>query len=247
MTTRIRISVLALGDAAVLVALRPHPAIVHRLASLPAWLESAGPDTVAAEIAGAAVWLAALWLAVGLVASLGSALPGALGRAARTLARAALPRTVYTLAAGAAGVGVLLTCAGAQAATHRAPTHAGLAAPHWPTDGPVRTPRWPTVAPNRPAQPPAQRPAQPPAQRPAQQPAQQPDGHPAAGVVVVRRGDSLWRIAAAQLPGRPSDQRIAACWPRWYAANRQVIGPDPNVITPGEVLHAPHPASTHRS
>jgi nucleoid-associated protein YgaU len=235
-TAKIRIGVLALGDGAVLITLRPHPAIVARLASLPGWFETAGPDRVAADIAGAAVWLTALWLAVGLIASLGSALPGALGRAARTLARATLPRTVYALAAGAAGVGVLLTCAGAQAAARRAPTQAALAAPHWPTEGPVRAPRWPTVAPNRAAQPPAQ----PPAQQPAHL-------HPAAAGVVVRRGDSLWRIAAAHLPGRPCDRRIAASWPRWYAANRQVIGSDPNVITPGEVLHAPHPAPTHES
>jgi nucleoid-associated protein YgaU len=71
--------------------------------------------------------------------------------------------------------------------------------------------------------------------------------HPAGAGVIVRRGDSLWRIAAAHLPGQPTDRRIAASWPRWYAANRQVVGTDPNLITPGEVLHAPQPTRTHGS
>jgi LysM repeat protein len=224
--------VLALGDLAVLIALRPHLAIVQRLAALPSWLESAGPDTVAAAIAGAALWLAALWLAIGLLASFGGALPGALGRAARTVARVSLPRTVYPLVVGAAGVGVLLCSAGAQAATHRAPSKPALAAPNWPTDDAARTPRWPILTPHQPAAPRVP--------RATQQPAA---ARPAA--VVVRRGDSLWRIAAAHLPGRPSDRRIAASWPRWYSANRQLIGTDPNVIRPGEVLHAPQTTPTH--
>ena len=57
--------------------------------------------------------------------------------------------------------------------------------------------------------------------------------------VVVRRGDSLWSIAARQLgPGADAAQ-IAAAWPRWYAANRTVIGPDPDHIRPGQVLVPP--------
>lgn len=60
-------------------------------------------------------------------------------------------------------------------------------------------------------------------------------------VVVVRPGDTLWDIAARSLPGQPTAADIAAAWPRWYAANRAVIGPDPNVIHPGQRLHAPMP------
>lgn len=232
MTARLRLGVLALVDVAALALLRPHASVVHRLAALPSWLADAGPDVVAAEVAGAAVWLAALWLAVGMVANLGSALPGALGRTARTIARAALPRTVSTVIAGATGVGVLITCTGAQAATHRVPSRPGLAAPSWPTDAPVHTPRWPTTAPREPEPKPVEHGAH--------------DRVPAASVVVAR-GDSLWRIAAQHLPGAPSDRRIAASWPRWYAANRKVVGPDPNHITPGEVLHAPTNAATDES
>jgi len=57
--------------------------------------------------------------------------------------------------------------------------------------------------------------------------------------VVVRPGDTLWSIAAAHLGPGASRERIAASWPRWYAANRSVVGPDPAVIRPGEHLRPP--------
>lgn len=60
-----------------------------------------------------------------------------------------------------------------------------------------------------------------------------------SGEVVVLRGDTLWSIAAAHLGAGASDAEIAAEWPRWYAANADLIGPDPNVIRPGQVLVPP--------
>jgi nucleoid-associated protein YgaU len=57
--------------------------------------------------------------------------------------------------------------------------------------------------------------------------------------VVVRRGDTLWGIAARRLGPSASDARIAAEWPRWYAANRAVIGDDPDRLRPGQRLQAP--------
>ena len=59
------------------------------------------------------------------------------------------------------------------------------------------------------------------------------------GRVTVRPGDSLWAIAEHQLGPRADAQAIATEWRRWYAANRTRIGPDPNLIHPGMVLHAP--------
>jgi nucleoid-associated protein YgaU len=32
---------------------------------------------------------------------------------------------------------------------------------------------------------------------------------------------------------------VAASWPRWYAANRRVIGADPDLILPGQILRPP--------
>lgn len=62
------------------------------------------------------------------------------------------------------------------------------------------------------------------------------------GSRVVKPDDSLWTIAAAELGPAASDDAIAARWPQWYAANRQLIGPDPNVIYPGQVLNPPPPS-----
>ena len=70
---------------------------------------------------------------------------------------------------------------------------------------------------------------------------------PAAGEPhVVRRGDTLWDIAAARLGPGATPAQIAAAWPRWYAVNRHVIGPDPAVIVPGQRL-VPPAASDNRS
>lgn len=55
----------------------------------------------------------------------------------------------------------------------------------------------------------------------------------------VRPGDCLWTVARAHLEPGAGDQRIAAEWPRWYAANADVIGDDPDLIAPGTVLRAP--------
>ena len=57
--------------------------------------------------------------------------------------------------------------------------------------------------------------------------------------LTVRRGDSLWSIAARHLGPGASDAEIAHEWPRWFAANAAVIGDDPDLILPGQQLAAP--------
>lgn len=57
--------------------------------------------------------------------------------------------------------------------------------------------------------------------------------------VVVKHGDSLWSIVADALGPYASDVDVALNWPSWYRANRDTIGADPNVIFPGQILHAP--------
>lgn len=57
--------------------------------------------------------------------------------------------------------------------------------------------------------------------------------------VTVLKGDSLWSISAAHLGPYATDVEIAAEWPRWYAANKQTIGPNPNHLIPGQVLTIP--------
>jgi hypothetical protein len=56
---------------------------------------------------------------------------------------------------------------------------------------------------------------------------------PAERIVVVRPGDSLWTIAAER----------GCTWTALYAANRAVVGPDPDLIHPGAVLRLPREES----
>jgi nucleoid-associated protein YgaU len=63
----------------------------------------------------------------------------------------------------------------------------------------------------------------------------------AAETVTVRTGDTLWDLAAARLRGDPSPADVARSCARWHAANRQVIGADPDLIHPGQVLSPPTP------
>jgi nucleoid-associated protein YgaU len=57
--------------------------------------------------------------------------------------------------------------------------------------------------------------------------------------VVVRRGDSLWRLASRALGHRSTDAAVAAEWPRWWAVNREVVGDHPELIYPGQRLRVP--------
>ncbi|BDZ42915.1 hypothetical protein GCM10025865_22140 [Paraoerskovia sediminicola] len=56
---------------------------------------------------------------------------------------------------------------------------------------------------------------------------------------VVVRGDTLWSIAAAQLPDDATDADVARATASWHSANLDVIGTDPDLILPGQVLAAP--------
>lgn len=64
-------------------------------------------------------------------------------------------------------------------------------------------------------------------------------GHAPVDAVVVVRGDTLWDIAARHMGPGAAVEAVAAEWPRWYAANRALIGPDPDLILPGQLLQPP--------
>lgn len=199
------------------------------MTQLTAWFATAGTDRVAATLAAGALWVAAAWLAVGLLAAAGSRLPGAAGRCCAALGRAVLPRALRGIVAGSAGVGLVLAPVGASAAplepgptvpVHTAPAAHRLPSPGWPVGHAA------------------------PQQRQHRQHRQQ---HPAQEIT-VRPGDSLWLLAARRLTreGQPAtDAAVATAWPRWYAANRGVIGADPDVLHPGERLEVPAAAVSH--
>ncbi|WP_134764561.1 LysM peptidoglycan-binding domain-containing protein [Nocardioides sp. 1609] len=90
--------------------------------------------------------------------------------------------------------------------------------------------------PSGPARPPA-----PPAGR-----ADRSDPAPAAGRVVVRPGDSLWSIARSRIaPAAADDAAVARATAALYAANRDAVGPDPDLIHPGLHLRAPERRPDH--
>lgn len=251
---------LVLGDLTALVALRPDPgALAGDVAAPHAWVAEVSADGAAITLAGAGLWCVAVWLGLGLLAATATQLPGSLGRVARSVSRALLPAAIYRIVAGAAGLGVLLApvAAGAEGRATASVSPAGgqpvlitpaIPAPTWPSDRPrstptLPTPRWPTSpAPTSSA--PTDRPTKPTARsapakaRPAHRagPARTSTAGPG---VVVRSGDSLWRIAADHLGQQATASQIGAAWPRWYTANHTAIGADPGLIRPGQHLQAP--------
>lgn len=56
--------------------------------------------------------------------------------------------------------------------------------------------------------------------------------------ITVRSGDTLWAIVADHL-GPASAAEIAAAVQRWHDVNRAVIGDNPDLIRPGQVLTSP--------
>lgn len=59
----------------------------------------------------------------------------------------------------------------------------------------------------------------------------------------VRPGDTLWHIAAQRVSSDQDTNQIAAATAAWYEQNREVIGTDPDLIIPGQILIAPHQES----
>lgn len=57
--------------------------------------------------------------------------------------------------------------------------------------------------------------------------------------VLVRPGDSLWRIVRDRLPHDAPDAAVAAAVAALYAHNRNTIGPDPDLVRPGQHLDFP--------
>ena len=72
--------------------------------------------------------------------------------------------------------------------------------------------------------------------------------HP--GTVLVLPGQTApvrYRVVAGDtLAGIAAALAVRGGWPALYAANRRVIGPDPDVIRPGTVLTVPRPAAPSR-
>lgn len=59
------------------------------------------------------------------------------------------------------------------------------------------------------------------------------------GALVVRPGDSLWALAAARLGPDATPVEVDRAWRVLYRLNRPVVGPDPDLIRPGQQLQLP--------
>lgn len=56
----------------------------------------------------------------------------------------------------------------------------------------------------------------------------------------VRTGDCLWTIAENLLPAASGDE-VDEAWRRIHHANRDAVGPDPDLLLPGTTLRLPEP------
>jgi nucleoid-associated protein YgaU len=59
--------------------------------------------------------------------------------------------------------------------------------------------------------------------------------------VTVRPGDSLWDLALDQLGPDAGAADVDLHWHRLYRLNRPLVGPDPDLIHPGQQLRLPPP------
>lgn len=213
------------GLAVVIWCLSPAPgAVAASLRHPQNYVDRLGADQLVLAWLPFVAWAVLAWSAVGLVLTAAATLPGAIGRGCDELADRILPETLHRAATVALGISVV-TAGGIPAATSMTVTGGA------PVDGTKLALRvdWPAgIAPFNPDWPSA-----PPAQHRRHAPAS------AETRIVVAPGDSLWRIAARWLGPGATDAQIAQAWPRWYAANRQLIGPDPNLIRPGQRLVPP--------
>ncbi len=126
---------------------------------------------------------------------------------------------------------------GAAASTPANPPTLEVGAPESPT---ASGPAAPTLTPPAPMVPRAPVPVVPQAvEDPTPDPAPA-DSTPGTGhSVTVAPDDTLWRIAAAALGPEATDADIDNAWRAWYVANQEVVGDDPDLIVPGQVLSIP--------
>lgn len=227
---------------------------VQRWRSSPAHHESLGFEDQLGIVANTAGLIVTVWWALSLAIAVAAALLERSGkdRAASAAGKFA-PAFMRRLALAALGL-QLATAPLATASTLQSmgtvpsPPGASASAPA------VTSPAWtPTAFPAVPAVPPAVPPgtsvAVPPQWRPLSpvvEPGpltgrplrlQQPAGQ--GTELTVRPGDTLWSLSAARLGPFASDVDIALDWPRLYQANRDVIGANPHLLRPGQILRIP--------
>ncbi len=221
-------------------------------------------DLLVLACAVAALVIVLRWL-IGFLAVLVSVTPGAIGSLARRRMHVLAPRALIRLASAVLGGTLMASLPGLTATASVPASVSAWPAPAVVTDraesgavvGRSATPashglvRSATPASHRGPAAPATDVAPGPIPRPPRlpDPAWRDPEHggvdnaasPPAGAkpVLVATGDTLWALAAQRLPASSSDAVVDRTWRAWYAANRAVVGPDPDLIFPGQRLVPP--------
>jgi hypothetical protein len=217
-------------------------------------------DAQVAAAAGILAWFVLAWLLVASVVSACSSMPGAAGSISGAVARRVAPAVLRRVVASAVGVVIatsvsLPTAALAGPPQLSAHVSAATGTVTARAAGEIGDRRFVSARTSADGEAPAdfdrtaasslaQRVTAAPKRRAALAVVQGvPRGDAAAGDVVVRRGDSLWSIAAAELGPSASAAHIEQRWRRWYSVNRATIGADPDLILPGtRLVRPPSPA-----
>lgn len=247
------VPLLWVGAVAVLLGFGPSGRDLTRAADGDSWVNDR-PDAVLAVATGGMAWLVLLWLALGYLAVLGTRCAGRTGRWSRRTAQALLPQVLQRALESAVGVSVALVTATPALAATTPVASTAVAAPTVTIASPSSRPL-PSL--DRPATTTIELAPLPAVPAPVLAPAPvaaPPDPAPTTApsdpvlrgrlpgrpdATVVRRGDCLWSVVARALGPAASDADVARAWPRWYAANRSVIGPDPDLLLPGQRLSPP--------
>jgi resuscitation-promoting factor RpfA len=188
---------------------------------LPSTGSSSALSRAVGEVAGVSLVLVGAWVGAAWVLGVLGRLPGRAGCAARRMLGLLLPRAARVVLVGSLGMQAV--------APPGAPPAVAAGAP------PAVAAETATIAVERPLT----------SLSTVATPTSDGSGRrphtvmPAPTTVVVAPGDSLWSIAERHGEPDAAAADVAVAWPRWYAANRHVIGPDPDLLQVGTVLRVP--------
>lgn len=207
-------ALVVLAVGLVLLMAAPPPSTAWReLRATSSALDPTGPVVAAAALLA---WALAIWLAVTVLVTAAGQLPGVAGRLAGAGARRIAPAAIRRAVEVTLGLTVAVGVLGA------APASAASSPAAATTNVAGASATGPSAA------------------RPD---LDWPRGTAPAESVLVRPGDSLWRLAARQLQAAgtptPSRAQVAQAWPSWWSANRGLVGDDPDLIQPGMRLSPP--------
>jgi resuscitation-promoting factor RpfA len=186
-------------------------------AGLPSTGSSSALSRAVGEVAGVSLVLVAAWVGAAWVLGLLGRLPGRAGWAARRMLGLLLPRAARVVLVGSLGMQAVAPPAVAAGAPPAVAAETATIAVERPLTS-LSTVAASTSAGS--------------GRRPRAV-------MPAPTTVVVAPGDSLWSIAERHGEPGAAAADVAVAWPRWYAANRHVIGPDPGLLQVGTVLRVP--------